>query len=492
MLVRHALLRASAIALGRRSVHTNLPEHPLKGQVNAFLHQRPFQRVDLPALVSSLTLMPQRWQATHRICDPDSGHASAASVLYSSEGQYEADYAHLCQLCDFFHVPPPPRGSTFFTTDLGGACKLRWERHTEAQTYTFTRSPTAEESAQPFSASSVAVSVIPSGWLASLPGLTLASVHVAMLDAPPSDFAAIMQHFHREAVVTGCSVDHGRFRVYSDWRTHADGFGRMIVHGMPVDVPNKRTAASKVLQRMIELDKYRCLALLGLPYAQKLTPQIDGLDAQLMAVTTAFGSSDRVWTQDELSTQRELLDQLCALSAESMRLHTSSSFRFAASSAYSQIVDDRIAFLQMERVDGLPSMSAFIAGALHPAMRTCEAVSKRLENLRTEMALTADLLRTSLTVQQQAQNIRELEQLQANAKTQLLLQESVEGLSVVAITYYATGVLAYMLKGASAVGCLPVPVELALGVSVPVLAAGVYLGLHRLKQGVLSGALNRK
>ena len=36
-------------------------------------------------------------------------------------------------------------------------------------------------------------------------------------------------------------------------------------------------------------------------------------------------------------------------------------------------------------------------------------------------------------MQQQAQNVKELEQLQANSRTQLLLQESVEGLSVVAI-----------------------------------------------------------
>ena len=130
-------------------------------------------------------------------------------------------------------------------------------------------------------------------------------------------------------------------------------------------------------------------------------------------------------------------------------------------------------------------METFIDQALHPATRTCDAVAARLENLRTEMAQSADLLRTGLTVQQQAQNIRELESLQASAKTQLLLQESVEGLSVVAITYYATGVLGYMLKGANGLGMLPVPVEVALGASVPAIAAVVYIGLHGLKASVM-------
>jgi uncharacterized membrane-anchored protein len=155
-------------------------------------------------------------------------------------------------------------------------------------------------------------------------------------------------------------------------------------------------------------------------------------------------------------------------------------------------------------------------------VRTCDAVSSRLEQLRTQSARpprrappppspprlpsgprpprprnqartapavaaahAADLLRTSLTVQQQAQNVKELEQLQANSRTQLLLQESVEGLSVVAITYYSTGVFGYLAKGASALGWLPVPLEVALAMSVPVLGSVAYMGLHRLKAGVM-------
>jgi len=500
-IMRGVVPRGTALAntLARR-VHT-LPEHPLRQTVTALLHQRPFQRVFLPSLVSSLTLLPKRGTYS---CDglddeyrrPDDEGQSLESALYPSAlNQYEADYRHLRELCEFFHTPPPPHGCTFFTADLGGACKLRWERHTEAQTYTFTRLATDEECTTPFGESSVAISVIPRRWLESLPGLVLSGIHVAVLEAGPSDFASIAQHFHRQdQLVKGCSVDSNRFRVFSDWKSHADGFGRVIIHGMD-EAPNKRTAAGKVLQRVIELDKYRALALLALPFAQTLTPRIDALNAELMTVTTAMRSveaseaavAQRVWSRDEVSSQRELLDRLCALSAEGLRLHNSSSFRFSASAAYSKIVDDRIAFLQMERIDGLPSMATFIDQALHPAIRTADAVAARLEKVRVAMANTADLLRTSLTVQQQAQNIRELEALQANAKTQLLLQESVEGLSVVAITYYTTGVLGYVVKGASKMGVLPpdLPAEVFLGMSVPIIGIAVYVGLHQMKASVL-------
>jgi uncharacterized membrane-anchored protein len=141
----------------------------------------------------------------------------------------------------------------------------------------------------------------------------------------------------------------------------------------------------------------------------------------------------------------------------------------------------------MERIEGLPSMATFIGQALHPTVRTCDTVGARLEQLRTQAAHTADLLRTRLTVEAQQQNIRELEQLQQNSRTQLLLQESVEGLSVVAITYYSTGVLGYLAKGADSLGWLPLPVEITLGACVPLIGVSVYVGLHRLKASVMGG-----
>jgi hypothetical protein len=252
---RASMLRRAPTSLRASST---FQEHPLKGTVTTLLHQRPFQRVELPSLVSSLTLMPSRWQASLRGCE---NHAPVGNALYASApDQYEADYRHLCELCTFFHVTPPAHGSTFFSTDLGGACRLRWERHTEAQTYTFTKAANEADRERPFGEASVAISLIPKAWLASLPGLVLSAVHVAMLPSSSQtaryELASIGQHFHldEEALVRAATVDRGRFRVYSDWRTHSDGFGRVIVHGMPLDeTPNKRTAAGKVLQRVVEV-----------------------------------------------------------------------------------------------------------------------------------------------------------------------------------------------------------------------------------------------
>ena len=89
-------------------MHT-FPEHPLKGAVTSLLHQRPFQRVEIPSLVTSITLMPQRWQATQREIEGQH-ELPMGTALYSAPEQYDADYKHLCELCHFFHVTPPPHG----------------------------------------------------------------------------------------------------------------------------------------------------------------------------------------------------------------------------------------------------------------------------------------------------------------------------------------------------------------------------------------------
>ena len=69
------------------------------------------------------------------------------------------------------------------------------------------------------------------------------------------------------------------------------------------------------------------------------------------------------------------------------------------------------------------------------------------------------------------------------AKLQLRLQETVEGLSVAAITYYAVGLVGYMAKGLHATG-LPVNYELVTAVAVPVIALLAWFGVRRIRRRI--------
>jgi len=165
------------------------------------------------------------------------------------------------------------------------------------------------------------------------------------------------------------------------------------------------------------------------------------------------------------STARETLDALTSLSAEIERTSAESAFRFGAAQAYEAIVGERIEVMRETRLDGRQTMREFMQRRYQPAMRTCRAAERRLAELSDRAARIANLLRTRVEVAMSAQNQSLLESMDKRAALQLRLQETVEGLSVVAISYYAVSLGAYLLA----------PLAHLVGVDKPAITAVIVL-----------------
>ena len=73
------------------------------------------------------------------------------------------------------------------------------------------------------------------------------------------------------------------------------------------------------------------------------------------------------------------------------------------------------------------------------------------------------------------------------ARLQLRLQQTVEGLSIAAITYYVAGLVGYLAKSAKALG-VPVEPELAVGIAIPLVAAALWFALRRIRRGLDHGS----
>jgi uncharacterized membrane-anchored protein len=78
-------------------------------------------------------------------------------------------------------------------------------------------------------------------------------------------------------------------------------------------------------------------------------------------------------------------------------------------------------------------------------MRTVKSSEKRLEAMSDRAVRAANLLRTRVDVARSAQNQKLLESMDRRSDMQLRLQRTVEGLSVVAISYYAVSLAGYLL-----------------------------------------------
>ncbi|CAA7612651.1 DUF3422 family protein [Magnetospirillum sp. SS-4] len=387
-----------------------------------------------------------------------------ASHLAQVGASPDDERAHLAVLLAGHGAEPPGDGAAYLVRDLGGL-RLRWERHSEFSTYTALRFDPFET---PFAAG--ALDLLPADWLESLPGELLTGVHVAVAGDLPDDLGPL---FDGNPLI-GSRVLGGAGEAWTDFRLHADGFGRFAVR----DLGLTRGQTGRLVQRLLEIETYRMMALLAFPLARKAAGEIGRVDRDLGGIVTQL--ADPAVSQND----RELLEHLTRLAAEAEHLDAATSFRLSAAKAYHAIVTTRIAELREDRIPGIQTIAEFAERRLGPAMKTCESVSERQQLLSTRVSRAGDLLRTRVDIALEEKNRDLLNSMNRRAELQLRLQETVEGLSVVAISYYLLGLLGALAKGLKSAG-LPVNVDLAALVGLPVVAGAVWLGVRRLRKVIV-------
>ena len=389
--------------------------------------------------------------------------ATYVAVLVDAADR-QRELAHMADLCRQAGVPGPTAGMTQFTATLG-PLQFKWERHGEFSGYTFFA---AGRSPQPFS--EPAVSLLPPDWLAAVPGRTVFAGHAKLIAGGPElpNAATLAAHFDGNIVV-GSKIGDGAGHAYTDFRIHADGFARFIV----LDCGFTPRQAGRTLQRLFEIETYHMMALLALPLARRLSPRIGAIEAALVALTEAIAA--------EGGDDEALQHQLTRLAAEIENNLASSQFRFGACRAYAELVRTRIEELREQRLPGLQPIEEFMARRFSPAIATIVSVEHRLQALSERVAQAGSLLSSRVDIARQRQNQALLASMDRRAKLQLRLQQTVEGLSVAAIVYYAAGLVGYLAKGGKAAGFKLEP-DLIVAVAVPALAVVVLLALRKARR----------
>jgi uncharacterized membrane-anchored protein len=92
-------------------------------------------------------------------------------------------------------------------------------------------------------------------------------------------------------------------------------------------------------------------------------------------------------------------------------------------------------------------------------------------------------LRTRVEVTRKQQNRALLASMDRRARLQLRLQQTVEGLSVAAVTYYAMGLIGYLAKAGKTLGVAVNP-DLVMAAAVPLIALLAALGVRHIRRTV--------
>lgn len=409
----------------------SLPDHPLRSAVLAEVHARPFLPLPVPSRVLRLA--------------------------YETNAQeVGADLAAISDLCLRQGLPTPVSDARIHAADLPGVT-LRWERHSEFVTHTLVVSGddiTAGEWPERLAAAR-----------RSLPmtGRLLVACDLVILPAVRAPDSA--EGFDPMSLARSV-VDGGAATIATDFRVWHDGFVRYRVtdHGLtPI-------AAGALVQRLLELETYRTFALLGLPEAQRHAPSVQKVEAKLASLTS------RMTLAKGLDANRDLLAELSELASELEAGAAAAAYRFSATRAYDGLVQGRLKAFQEQTIPGSPTLGAFLDRRMAPALRTCQAIEDRQANLSRKLTRAANLLRTRVDVDLEEQNRNLLFDMKKSADAQLRLQQTVEGLSIAAVTYYIVGLVGYLAKGAKEAGLISMSPEIIMAATLPV--AFVLFGIY--------------
>jgi uncharacterized membrane-anchored protein len=256
--------------------------------------------------------------------------------------------------------------------------------------------------------------------------------------------------------------------VASDFRIDPAGHVRMAVFAHP-DTGQRRIG--RIVQRLCEVETYRAMSMLGLARARDVSQKMGDLDARLGALVAAMAQRS--------DDSEAALDGLMEVSTALEQLQMGASFRFGATRAYEAIVHDRIGVLREARFEGRQTLAEFMRRRYDPAMRTVTAAQERLALLSERAMRAGRLLSTQVEVARSAQNQSLLQSMDRRADLQLRLQHTVEGLSVVAISYYAVGLLANVVTPfAEPFGLGKTGVMAAV---TPLVVGAVWLALRRIR-----------
>jgi uncharacterized membrane-anchored protein len=149
-------------------------------------------------------------------------------------------------------------------------------------------------------------------------------------------------------------------------------------------------------------------------------------------------------------------------------------YRLSASVPYNTIVHATVRGFQERPLPPFLPLSDYILGGISGIADGYQQLMKRIEAIESDFQSTISVIRTRVNLIQQEQtlvledqNLRLLARVDKTTKSQAMLQHTVEGLSVIVIAYYLSGLAGYLFKALEEFGWIKNAVALS-GLFVPV------------------------
>ena len=317
---------------------------------------------------------------------------------------------------------------------------------------------------------------LPFSVIEAMPGDLFHAIWIEIGGRPPAKLDPLKVQFMLNSRAEASSqISDGAGQLHCSFDIDENGFSRGVLFQQGI------TAArmGRLVLRVIEMETYRMLALLGLPVAREHLASLVQIERDLTGLTRRLTEQ----ISDNEAEVQALLPALSQLAAQVEEISASTSYRLSATKAYHDIFLARLEGLRLARLDGHQGLYGFLDRRMMPAMQTCFAFGERVQNLSERISRAGSLLRTQTETMIQRQNRDLLSSMDRRAQAQLRLQQTVEGLSVIAGTYYGVGLVGILANGLH----LSAPFDdtsLLKAFAVPFVAVVIWFFIHRVSRSV--------
>ena len=349
---------------------------------------------------------------------------------------------------------------------------LRVERHTEFLSISFVQKHKKQKQGLLPDAFDFVASDLPLKWAQNVPAPLFNAIWLEIGGKAPKNVGVEhMLALLDSRAVAANMLSEGDAQAHFAFDIDNNGFSRIALFNEAITA----SRMGRIVQRVLELETYRLLALLGLATVREHSPALSRLEGLVGNLTNDLAEQIK---QPGHHVQQSL-SLLSGQAADLEEIQSQTAYRMAATAAYEAILNDRIEGLRLTRLTGFQGVRGFLQRRMTPAMDSCRAFEARLARLSSRITRAGDLLRTQTEMIIQNQNRDLLESMNERGSQQLRLQVTVERLSIAAVTYYGVGLVGYLIKPLplDAWGIDPLFVKAA---AVPIIALAVLAAVRSI------------
>lgn len=330
------------------------------------------------------------------------------------------------------------------TAVTGDRLIVIWQAHTEYYSYQIWHIPSSRTAGVTFGPMTFPDYRFPVTPL----GAEVCHLDIVLMADPLPDSEALRPQFPGPVMYGSRILDEETALVTS---FTPDEYGREHYWVSVGSARSSRSHLKDIVDAIVRIETYYHLLLMQKPLFSAAIDQAYKFEQvhlqQREIITEHIGHADSLTLQRWLNGLTQDLLKTTRLAG---KLH----FELSSSVPYDKIVHRTLASLDERPLPLYRPLSDYVLSGVTGVAEGYQQLLKRIDTLRSGFEGIISIIRARVDLMLQSQNLTLLVSVDKTTKSQAILQHTVEGLSVIVIAYYLSGLMGYLFKGLQEMGWL--------------------------------------